>query len=65
MKGRVFALVGNVHPLKKVVWESDINGQPLGERLVSAGLPVISAMQRWSSIGHLGGLLIDIDEEHT
>ncbi len=46
-EGKVIALLGNTHVFKKIVWECESSGPPLGERLVASGFSVASVLQHW------------------
>lgn len=47
LKGKVLFLVGNLHAIKKIRWESGESDPFLAERLVAKGYRVCSVMQLW------------------
>lgn len=54
-KGKVLCLVGNLHAIKKIRWESGDKNPYLAERLVAEGYTVCSVFQLWGKDG--GGTL--------
>ena len=54
-KGKVLCLVGNLHAIKKIRWESGDHNPYLAERLVDEGYTVCSVFQLWDKEG--GGTL--------
>jgi len=59
--GPVLALVGNLHALKRIRWESGEDNPYLAERLVRRGIPVLSILQEWEGdCEKRGGRLLDI-----
>ena len=50
-KGKVLCLVGRLHAIKKIRWESGKQDPFLAERLVARGYRVGSVMQIWGDEG--------------
>ena len=50
-KGKVLCLVGSLHAIKKIRWESGKHDPFLAERLVAKGYSVCSVMQLWDGKG--------------
>ncbi|MBW2186710.1 MAG: hypothetical protein JRG71_10050 [Deltaproteobacteria bacterium] len=61
-KGKVLCLVGNLHAIKRIRWESGDHNPYLAERIISEGYTVCSVFQLWGMGG--GGTLsrISIDD---
>lgn len=47
--GPVLVVVGNLHALKRIQWESGKDDPYLAERLARQGLPVVSVLQEWET----------------
>ena len=56
--GKVLALVGNLHAIKKIRWESVKDDPFLAERHVAKGYSVCSVMQLWGSESGLTELTV-------
>lgn len=59
--GPVLVLVGNLHALKRIRWESGKDDSYLAEQLVHQGIPVVSVPQEWETgCDRRTGRLLDI-----
>jgi hypothetical protein len=61
--GPVLALLGNLHALRRVEWESGKDDPFLAERLARYGVRVLSVVQKWEEgcEARDGGRLLEMD----
>lgn len=59
LEGKVLFLVGNLHAIKKIRWESGKDDPFLAERLVRKDYSVCSVMQLWDGKGGVSELTVD------